>query len=447
MGVKLLTFLGKNKLNPCEYMYKGQKLTKTEFVQEALVEALQKIDGFENIEFIIFLTEEARLNWEINGLKEKVSNLINPNKPHEIDIKIPENREENEFKKYLWDVFSQIIGQLDDGDEIIFDITNSFRYQPMLALLALHFAKVTRNIKIHGIYYASDQTNPPAIIDLTSFIDMQEWITNIYAFEKSGRAQPLMEWVQQKEDEMKQRNDQEQLEHMRSRKEFIKDLHALTLALETNRGRELGKLAKQALSSLNKVKNQHDLFHSGSFKPLEILLNRIEDKILPLATGNQISSGLAAVRWCVDHGLIQQAYTMLDEITLIAICKVVGFQDEEILSYRNKQKISEAVRKLSSQKKDKRKHPIIDKKRLGDMKEKVDNLLSDKQTFVDSFSNLKDDRNDLNHAGFSLSPLTSEEFIQNIKRDSDKNKQNSQTGKYEKLIELVDHFWQEHPSK
>src|SRR5690606_22505152 len=64
--------------------------------------------------------------------------------------------------EHIWQLFETIIGIMKDEDRIIFDITHSFRYQPILALLSIHFARITKNVQVDGIYYGL--YDPKAVI-------------------------------------------------------------------------------------------------------------------------------------------------------------------------------------------------------------------------------------------------------------------------------------------
>lgn len=81
----------------------------------------------------------------------------------------------------------------------------------MLTLLALHFAKIAKRIRVAGIYYgnyeagrvtagseAKTPDTPMPIVDLTAFSELQDWITNVYALLETGRAEPLSRWIEEK---------------------------------------------------------------------------------------------------------------------------------------------------------------------------------------------------------------------------------------------------------
>src|SRR5690606_16009721 len=168
---KFLSFLGTGKYDPVYYSMDGKLSSETGFVQRALLELLQKQNEIPD-RVIIFVTDLAyEKHWE--KLRAELEVLgVTPE-----DVRISGVGREDA----LWADFGIILDCLDKGDEIDFDITYSFRYQPILAMLVVHLARVVREIRIRGIYYGNyvERVNGVApILNLTNFVDMQDWITN-----------------------------------------------------------------------------------------------------------------------------------------------------------------------------------------------------------------------------------------------------------------------------
>ena len=99
------------------------------------------------------MTEEAESkNWKdsigesgknkdkkLNGM-ENTWNKINPKLLQQNQIRkvrIPSQQDE----KHNWELFEIILNEIDEGDEIIFDITHSFRSFPIMALIILNYAR------------------------------------------------------------------------------------------------------------------------------------------------------------------------------------------------------------------------------------------------------------------------------------------------------------------
>lgn len=104
------------------------------------------------------------------------------------------NREEQiEIFSRLGDLFSQINAQ----DEIILDVTHSFRSLPLFATSVIqYFKSLSKDIKFEKVYYGMleamkefDQIAP--IIDISTTLELQEWTTAAYSFKEYGKGQLL----------------------------------------------------------------------------------------------------------------------------------------------------------------------------------------------------------------------------------------------------------------
>jgi len=98
-----------------------------------------------------------------------------------------------------------IILKLEDylrkGDELIVDITHSFRSLPLFIMnLLIYLQNVSRlNVKISHIHYGMldvyNELKFVPIVDLISVLKINEWISGAYAFENFGNAYKISELV------------------------------------------------------------------------------------------------------------------------------------------------------------------------------------------------------------------------------------------------------------
>ena len=84
---------------------------------------------------------------------------------------------------------------LNNGDELIVDITHSFRSLPIFIMNLLIYLKnvSSKNITISHIHYGmievrSELGGYAPVVDLKAMMDVQEWITGAYAFSEFGNA-------------------------------------------------------------------------------------------------------------------------------------------------------------------------------------------------------------------------------------------------------------------
>lgn len=403
MAVKFITFLGTTSYAECYYELNGNQSSLTPYIQKALIELLEK-DNLRVDEFHILLTPQSRDgNWEGPGkLKEALKELP-------IDLKLIEHEISGEQSyENVWNLFETMISILDEQDTVIFDITHSFRFQPMLALLAIHFARVIKDLRVEGIYYGTfyGKGERSPVLDLTSFVELQDWITNVYTLTKTGRADLLTEWLREKDQSIRRRERRGTIDLTRIR-ELARNWHELTTALETNRSLSLQEKATGVLNSIHSLKQ---VMLRPVFSPLNALLSDLEETIKPMTEDDLILRGLSAIEWCANHGLFQQAYTMANELIITAVCIKNGY---DIQNYDERKKGDNLLKVAVFIK---RGEGDNDYEKLEEKeKQAVDELLS-YPILLDVVDLLIDYRNDINHAGMRKKPKNGSDFKSNYEK-------------------------------
>jgi CRISPR-associated DxTHG motif protein len=157
-----ISILGTGFYGSCQYASGSFTSDKTRFVQEATLEYIGAKDWTTHDIALIFLTQKARKdNWEksitkrVNnsteaeesyiGLEQLLENMNLPFTPEGVDIVEGKNEDE------IWKIFNTIYEKLEDGDELYFDLTHSFRYLPMLLLVLGNYSKFLKNVTIAHI--------------------------------------------------------------------------------------------------------------------------------------------------------------------------------------------------------------------------------------------------------------------------------------------------------
>ena len=54
-------------------------------------------------------------------------------------------------------------------------------------------------------------------------------------------------------------------------------------------------------------------------KPFQPILQTLSEKTAPFS-GETLSDGIRAAEWCLNHNMIQQGYTILQEVLIILSC-------------------------------------------------------------------------------------------------------------------------------
>ena len=162
----MFAFLGTADYLPCNYLLNGREINNVRFVQEAIASLLCK-DWTEEDRIVIFLTEDAcSRNWTDNsqidpngkilqreGLKSRLESLNLKAEIHPKDV--PNGQSESE----IWEIFDIVFNQINSDDEVIFDITHSFRSLPLLVTIILNYARILKKIKkqVADLYYSPER--------------------------------------------------------------------------------------------------------------------------------------------------------------------------------------------------------------------------------------------------------------------------------------------------
>ncbi|HHO47493.1 MAG TPA: TIGR02221 family CRISPR-associated protein [Desulfobacteraceae bacterium] len=323
-----LSFLGTNTYTHCNYSLPGHgKVDGVRFVQEALVRLLcAEFRPPDRI--VVFLTDEARQkNWFGEGQPGletclartvKKGTLVQP-------VVIPEGKSPEE----LWRIFETVFGVIQENDRVLFDITHGFRSLPMLGIVLLNYARLLKNITIAGIYYGAfevlgplwkvkelplEKRNAP-IFDLSDFATLLAWSSGVQEFVKHGSPDGIVELLwQEAEPRLKESRGQDAAGKIW--KGVAHNLAKIGGQVAACRGREL--VAGEAVIKLRSYLEQCKEL-SALPPPFVPLIKRITNKIEPFRE-NDAENCLRAVAWCLEHDLVQQGLTMLQEglITLIA---------------------------------------------------------------------------------------------------------------------------------
>lgn len=421
MGKAYLSFLGVTNYVPCTYCLNDRKTLGIRFVQEATVQ-LACPDWTRQDRLLIFTTPEAYdKNWlnnghqndkageTLEGLKGRLEKLgLNPVLEN---IPIPEGKNETE----IWEIFQIVYDRLHPGDQVVFDITHALRSIPMLALVALNYAKVLKDISLEKIYYGAFEVLGPInqvknmdpakrlvpIFDLTPFDHLLDWTIAIDRFSGAGDASAACALAKEKIHPLL-RESRGADRTTASIRDVINALEPFTQALTTCRGPEISPTVKRLKEALSGCGGIHLV------KPLGPLMDKIKSQIEDFP-GNDTGNGIQAVKWCIHHNLIQQGFTLLQETLITYLLNQLKWDpfkrdDRELIGQGIKiwhERMPEE--KWSSAAK---KHP----ERI----EKIKALMVNRAGMGKIFGEVSKSRNDLNHAGFLKNRMSPQKFKEKL---------------------------------
>lgn len=156
--LKIVSFLGFSEYQEVTYLHpnyqENQIKVTTRFYQEALVEFYRP----KTLYVLLTPTAEER-NWQ-----ELAARLED-----KVELQPIRNIPENNTPKDIWAIFDRVTDCLHSGDEVIFDITHSFRSIPIVALLAASYLRVVRQVNIKGLLYGAFEARNKATNETPSF--------------------------------------------------------------------------------------------------------------------------------------------------------------------------------------------------------------------------------------------------------------------------------------
>ena len=445
--LKFISLLGTSSYIPCNYFLKGRENLIVKdccYVQKAILDILRQ----ENIlpdEIIIFTTSEAyESNWkDLN--KNKKENHVHENKEERQErpglrdelikykettsvdfrnVNIPNGSKEED----LWVIFNAILDELNENDEVIFDITHSFRYLPMLVFVVINYARVVKKCKLNSIYYGAfevlgDKKQAPKIplqernapiFELTSFVDLFDWTIGIDRYLNTGDVSVVHDLART---EIKKINNEcaaikeSEGEKTDSKILFMdsNQLRALTNAMKkfsdvvfTCRGLELTPAIRDLKDNLEKVM---DSASKQRIEPLVPVFKMIKERFDRFSSDKDHVNIIETARWCADNKMYQQGLTILHEGLISYACDLLGYTDkEQKKELKNRDKISSYAFVVSDH-----------FGRKGNKKENIHLLDIKPDAVTDLFlllGKMGDIRNDINHAGWRKDP-SSDKVLKN----------------------------------
>lgn len=313
-------------------------------------------------------------------------------------IKIPDGKSEDEF----WIIFDKITSVINEGDEIVFDITHGFRSQPFIVIVLLLYLKSLKNIKIKNIIYgafeAKDQNNITPVFELKSFIDLVDWSNAVREFTENGNMKyfnTLLSEIHKNSYLKKLPNPSKEL------KGAGEDLSKLTDAFSTIRLEEIFQNTFHFNKRLENLKTDFENYPQA--KPFSRLIDKIKNQFQLIADAEKqifsekgFEAQKAILVWYLETNKYQKAITLAREF-------IVSKFMVEISKIKNDSLWEKSMREEAE-------------KKLGDLFQlsKNSKLKHDRRkVYADIWKNIVELRNDINHAGMRPQKIPAKKIIEN----------------------------------
>ncbi len=415
-----LSFLGTSPYFECNYYQDGfEKVSGVRYVQEATIR-WYCLDWTSNDRIFIFTTDEAKAkNWQdhedqngtiVPGLQTRLQGLSLV--PEWKNIHIPSGKNTDE----IWQIFTTVFEKIEDGDQIYLDITHAFRSLPLLSLVILNYAKVTRNVKIKAISYGAMEAIGPGhkvkempvaernvpVFDLLAFDQLLDWTVAIERFTGAGDASMVSDLAQREIGPIL-RETKGQDQDARAVRVLAKKMKELSDAIATCRARKIPEIAAKLKDAFENARKQEHV------KPLSPLFEKLETQINSFA-GDEIQDGLAAVQWCIDHNLVQQGITIFLETLVSYVIKQALSGD--IHEQDTRELVNKGLRIYLNNTPEKNWHDMAAQN--SDITYAIIEWFRENEEVAECFSNLIQPRNDINHAGQRESPMPPSKFSKKL---------------------------------
>ena len=179
-------------------------------------------------------------------------------------------------------------------------------------------------------------------------------------------------------------------------RDLAKSLVNFSQVMATCRGLQITEAASRL------IKNIDNCEAVDLIPPLLPLLEKLRESVKGFRENDEIANGLQAARWCLEHNLIQQAYTILQEtVVSLVLCQA----EDQLVSIHpiesQKRELVTGAASLIAKKK-----PFTEAKQEDGTKELwplVWDFLS-KRDAGRQLDRMRNRRNDLNHAGINDQP-------------------------------------------
>lgn len=384
-----MSFLGTGNYSSCSYSLNGKTSGKTPYIQEALME-LTGAHYTEEDRVTIFLTEKARnTHWDL--LMERLASSNNPATIR--GVTIPSGHSEEE----VWEIFSIIYKNINEGDRISLDVTHGFRTLPMLAVVLLNYTRFLKHTVIRGIYYGAFEAvedNIAPVFNLTGFDRLQQWSIGADHLVHYGNAEKIHDIIKEEVKRQETSKTEDNAAGPFASEEIIrldKNLRDFCMDISTLRGKRVyeGGRAEDIKKVCRNIKRKNI-----SYQAISPIIDSIADILKPYSK-KSVQNLILAVEWCIDHNLTQQGITLLQEALITIVMEGSALDHSDI---KSRKIVGDLVHMLA--------RGIPQSSWRDELKENITLLrpvmrFSEMDRLSSVYANLSKLRNDINHAGFT----------------------------------------------
>ncbi len=386
--MKLISFVGTTNYRPATYVHEGQEYSSRFFpVVAARI--------YQPDEVLLVTTAEA-YDKHFESIADELAPIS-----FVTSVRIPDGKQEKE----LWQIFDMLTDTLKHGDQVIFDITLSFRSIPIQAVIAASFWRVAKDVTVHRLIYgaleATDEQGRSAIFDLTPMLNLMAWTAATDSFLRTGNAIQLRELLREAHSVPyrvpKSARSNEVPKHLQNVGDGIANVsRTMRLIRPYALADEAGKLDRLLTLARQEV--------AQWAKPFATLLDRTREEYRRFALNsphddmpNYLRMQLDLVKWYLDKQQVVQSVLLAREWIVSLVIYRLGWHNIEDREYAERL-LNEGVSALAD---GLPMPPPI--RRLEKIKE-----------LVQTWDRLRDLRNDLAHCGMRARPRSINAILNSV---------------------------------
>lgn len=353
MAKVFISFLGVNQYSKVNYVYSKDEMvegepvrveikTPTRYVQIASVNAICRA-WTDSDRIVIFRTKGSdAVNWNTAkngvGLKTELSNLLESWKSHGTVPTLNPGEDENPGnyivpngfnQEELWGIFNKVFDNIDDKDEIYFDMTHAFRTIPLFTTVLFNYCRFMKDSIVKEVLYGAfeelsehnDLRNMDPkdkekldvrLVDLTEVVRMQDMNDAVSSFKQFGDMGSIIKILERERRNNASNPNVNAILLNNTIYEIQQALGQLNLYTQTCNLNKLyeGKYVRSIYRQIGTIKNSKDIP-----EPQKKLLLKIREKLSSCGfESNKSHKNIeAAVNWLVRNNMIQQAVTLASE--------------------------------------------------------------------------------------------------------------------------------------
>ncbi|MDD7388773.1 MAG: TIGR02221 family CRISPR-associated protein [Lachnospiraceae bacterium] len=407
----------------CYYMGDKDHASETRFVQKAILDLMPEEEKPQKI-FIATTPEAYERNWiskdGVDGLEAELKRAYPDIESGHFMIPRGENEKE------IWELFRTVLEYLEEGDEVIADITHAFRFIPMIMITILNYAKTVKNITVKNIYYGqfdSKNTHNP-VLSLKLYDQLLDWTQATNTFLRYGNSRDFTAMATRDMNKKKRESTSREEQNSASDiNKLSKALDMFTSSISTCRGGIYPKGDQSIMQAYHKLDEALERViqkDNQSLEPLNPLLEIIKKKTEIFRTAQtenaykMMDTGMAACQWCIDKDMIPMALTAMAETITTYVCIQLGCSEKaDDKKFRENIGSSAVAYAIAGMKK-------TDFKFNDNLTEEQRNLIRSageklSRDFVRLAEQIKSLRNDVNHFGLSDNTNSSTKILEKTK--------------------------------